>query len=111
LSRLTPTRIDGLADLMKKRPDARIQVQAFTNSRGSTAHNQQLSQQRAEAVQQALIERGVPASRISAEGRGEMQPIASNDTAAGREKNRRVEVVVSDAAGHFASAAPLNSKN
>jgi outer membrane protein OmpA-like peptidoglycan-associated protein len=96
---------------MKKRPDVRIKVQSFTDSRGKYGAHPAAFPTARPGVPQALVERGVPASRISAEGRGEIQPVASNDTSAGREKNRRVEIVVSDAAGHFWRGGPAESEN
>jgi outer membrane protein OmpA-like peptidoglycan-associated protein len=103
-------RVDRIATLLKDRSDVHVLVQAFTDSRGSTARNLQLSQQRADSVERALIDRGVEASRIRAEGRGEEQPIATNDTATGRERNRRVQITFSDAEGHFAGAnAPADT--
>lgn len=98
------TRIDGIAAMLKNYPDVHVLVQSFTDDRGSAARNQTLSQQRADAVQRALIERGVDAERIRSVGRGEAQPVAGNDTASGRERNRRVEIVFSDAGGRFAAA-------
>jgi outer membrane protein OmpA-like peptidoglycan-associated protein len=73
-----------------------IVVEGHTDSRGDEAMNLQLSQDRAEAVRQFLISVGVPAERVSAVGRGETSPIASNDTAEGRANNRRVELVLSN---------------
>lgn len=103
-------RVDQIAMLLKDRSDVHVVVQAFTDSRGTTARNQQLSQQRADAVERALIDRGIEAGRIRAEGRGEEQPIATNETAAGRASNRRVQILFSDAEGKFASAdAPGDS--
>lgn len=65
-----------------------------TDSMGSEAHNQRLSLRRAEAVNAYLVNQGVPVDRIRTEGRGESQPMASNDTAQGRSQNRRVEITV-----------------
>ena len=65
-----------------------------TDSMGSEAHNQRLSLRRAEAVKAYLVNQGVPVDRIRTEGRGEAQPVASNDTAQGRAQNRRVEITV-----------------
>ena len=65
-----------------------------TDSMGSEAHNQRLSLRRAEAVKAYLVNQGVPAERIRTEGRGEAQPVASNDTAQGRALNRRVDITV-----------------
>jgi outer membrane protein OmpA-like peptidoglycan-associated protein len=98
------SRIDNIVQLLKDRSDVHVLIQGYTDSRGSDSRNQTLSQQRAEAVQQALVERGVDATRIRVEGLGEANPVASNDTAEGRQQNRRVEIVFSDAEGRFASA-------
>jgi len=65
-----------------------------TDSIGSEAYNQRLSVRRAEAVKAYLVSKGIEANRIYTEGKGEKQPIADNKTAAGRAKNRRVEVEV-----------------
>jgi outer membrane protein OmpA-like peptidoglycan-associated protein len=97
-------RIEQIASILKNRPEVQVLVQAYTDSRGSEPRNLELSTERANAVQQALISRGVDAARIRAEGRGEAEPIATNETAEGRERNRRVEIVFSDAEGRFASA-------
>lgn len=69
-----------------------VLVQGHTDSTGSDSYNDQLSVQRAVAVGNYLASQGVAAARIDARGYGERQPIASNDTAAGREQNRRVEI-------------------
>jgi len=71
-------------------------IEGHTDSSGSAEINQQLSQQRAEAVMQALEARGVDAARLSAEGYGAERPLASNDTEEGRSANRRVEVYLTD---------------
>jgi outer membrane protein OmpA-like peptidoglycan-associated protein len=62
---------------------------------GTDDYNQQLSERRAESVRSFLVQNGVPAGTITAKGFGESQPVASNDNAAGRQRNRRVEMVVS----------------
>jgi len=69
-----------------------ITVIGHTSGEGSDAYNEQLSQRRAEAITTALVARGIDAERISAQGRGEKQPIADNATGAGRSLNRRVEI-------------------
>lgn len=71
-----------------------IRVTGHTDSRGSVAYNQGLSERRAASVRNYLVQLGIPAGIISANGEGEMNPVASNDTAAGRQQNRRVEVGV-----------------
>jgi outer membrane protein OmpA-like peptidoglycan-associated protein len=65
-----------------------------------------LSERRADAVAAALIRRGVPADSVRAIGRGKAYPVASNASAAGRQQNRRVEIVFSDASGRFAQSEP-----
>ena len=65
-----------------------------TDSVGTDAYNQKLSVRRAEAVKAFLISKGIESNRVYTEGKGEKQPVASNKTAAGRAKNRRVEIEV-----------------
>lgn len=72
----------------------KITVVGNTDSKGSDAYNQKLSERRAAAVGNYLIENGVPASLIEAYGNGERNPVASNDTAEGRAQNRRVDITV-----------------
>ena len=74
-------------------PGLRVRIEGHTDSQGGADSNRRLSQQRADAVVAWLVGRGVERSRLEAVGVGEGQPVASNDTAAGREQNRRVEVV------------------
>jgi outer membrane protein OmpA-like peptidoglycan-associated protein len=87
--------IDEAVDFVKKYPDARIELDGYTDSRGTEAYNQRLSEKRAGAVKQYLIrEAGVDPSRISAVGRGESNPVADNNTEEGRFENRRVEILI-----------------
>ncbi|MCK7576303.1 MAG: OmpA family protein [Chromatiales bacterium] len=88
--------LDRIAALLKAHPELTARIEGHTDSLGSTALNQSLSLQRAEAVRQALVERGVDEGRLSAEGLGPARPIADNATADGRGKNRRVEVYILD---------------
>jgi outer membrane protein OmpA-like peptidoglycan-associated protein len=88
--------LDRIAALLEAHPDLGIRIEGHTDSLGDTATNLALSQQRAEAVKQALIERGVEPDRLTAEGLGPERPIADNATSAGRAQNRRVEVYVSE---------------
>ena len=92
---LKPGAIDelsSLADVLVKYPQDRIQVMGFTDSTGSQAFNEQLSQRRAEAVRKILLSHGLSEAQAVAIGMGEESPVASNATAAGRSKNRRVEL-------------------
>jgi len=84
--------LDRIAELLKTQPALTIRIEGHTDSSGSAQTNQALSLARAEAVMQALIARGIPAARISAEGLGAARPIADNATEQGRRENRRVEV-------------------
>jgi outer membrane protein OmpA-like peptidoglycan-associated protein len=86
-----------LADVLRDNPDRTVLAEGFTDSTGSDAYNLQLSQRRAEAVRMALSRMGVDRSRIETRGYGEAYPVASNATAADRQQNRRVEIVLSEA--------------
>ncbi len=80
-----------LASFMNQYADTEVTVEGHTDSQGAEAYNQQLSQRRAEAVRDALINNhGISADRVRAVGYGESRPVADNSTAAGREQNRRV---------------------
>jgi outer membrane protein OmpA-like peptidoglycan-associated protein len=94
LSAQAQSRLDTVAQALAAYPDRNIVVEGHTDDRGSDATNQQLSQQRADAVRQYLESRGVSPDRIRSLGRGESNPMASNDSAEGRANNRRVEIVV-----------------
>ncbi len=89
--------LERLAAVLVKYDRSRARIVGHTDSVGSEDYNLELSLRRAEAVRRALIAYGVPAERLSAEGRGEAEPRASNATAAGRQLNRRVEIFVSPA--------------
>lgn len=86
--------LNRTAALLKKYPENSITINGYTDSVGNAAYNVDLSQRRAKAVADALIERGVPASQVSYHGFGAANPVAPNDTAAGRAKNRRVELEI-----------------
>jgi outer membrane protein OmpA-like peptidoglycan-associated protein len=94
--------LNRLATYLNANPDTKVQVEGYTDSRGSEDYNLGLSQRRAEAVATALETRGISRDRVQTVGRGEDFPVATNDTAAGRQQNRRVEIVFSDASGRFA---------
>jgi outer membrane protein OmpA-like peptidoglycan-associated protein len=93
-----------IAAILKQYPDKRISVEGHTDSQGSDEYNMRLSQDRAASVRASLVAGGVPDALITAQGFGEGQPVATNETAAGRQQNRRVEVVVLGA-GTVADAA------
>ncbi|RQW63978.1 OmpA family protein [Vibrio viridaestus] len=80
--------------LLTEYPQADVVITGHTDSTGSKQYNQVLSERRANSVADFLTENGIQTSRISTKGMGELQPVASNDTREGREKNRRVEIVV-----------------
>jgi len=90
--------IDRLTTFLKDAPDRGIQIEGHTDNVGADEYNQDLSQRRAEAVRQALVSRGIASDRISATGKGESLPIASNDSAGGRQQNRRVEIIIDNPA-------------
>ncbi|MBD8543976.1 MAG: OmpA family protein [Massilia sp.] len=85
-----------LADVMAQNPNRTVLIEGFTDSTGSESHNQQLSERRAAAVATALAGQGVPRERIAMRAYGEAFPVASNDSAASRQQNRRVEIVLSN---------------
>ncbi len=85
--------IDRIGDILAKYPDDRILVMGHTDSQGSAGYNQQLSEERANSVKAELLNR-MENSNITVMGMGKSQPIASNNTAAGRTRNRRVELKI-----------------
>jgi outer membrane protein OmpA-like peptidoglycan-associated protein len=87
--------IDNLAQFMQQHPQRNVAIEGFTDSTGSEQYNEILSERRAQAVKDALVARGIAPNRISARGYGEAFPVATNDTPAGRQLNRRVEVAIS----------------
>lgn len=89
--------VDRLSTFMRDYPERTLAVEGYTDSVGSDAYNLTLSQRRADAVRAALLTRGVDGARISTSGLGKASPVASNDSAAGRQRNRRVEIVISGA--------------
>jgi len=86
-----------IANELKSNEAVSIVVEGHTDSVGSDQMNQQLSERRANSVRAFLVENGVPAARVTTIGRGEGSPVASNDTASGRQQNRRVELVIQQA--------------
>jgi len=88
--------LEEVVDLLQTEPDKKIRVEGHTDSLGDAEANLQLSEQRAQAVREALISLGVAAERVTALGMGEDFPIASNEDEAGRARNRRVDVILLD---------------
>ncbi len=84
----------ALANNLRQFPNSRVSVTGHTDSTGSTSYNQGLSERRASAVANVLIQNGVASNRLFVSGAGETQPVASNDTTFGRQQNRRVEIVI-----------------
>lgn len=106
-ARLNPgsaRKLDQLAQFLADHPDRRVQIDGFTDSVGTDSYNQDLSQQRADAVKSALITRGIDPSRIGAQGYGKGFPVANNVDSGGRQLNRRVEVVIGGDNGASISA-------
>lgn len=88
--------LEEVVDLLQTEPGKKIRVEGHTDSSGEAQANQELSQQRADAVRQALIELGIAEDRITANGMGQEFPIASNEDEVGRARNRRVDVILLD---------------
>ncbi len=86
-------RLDRLVEYLEHKPSARVRVAGHTDNVGNPRANQRLSEARAQAVRQYVVERGVADSRIEAVGLGDTQPVASNDTPDGRRRNRRIEAI------------------
>jgi outer membrane protein OmpA-like peptidoglycan-associated protein len=86
--------VDGVAEVLKAYPAARILIEGHTDATGVPEANERLARARAEAVKSALVARGVSADRITTAGMGQEHPLAANDTQEGRAKNRRTEIVV-----------------
>jgi len=88
----TITSLDAMREILVNYPNAKFSIEGHTDSDGSDAFNQKLSEDRANAVRNALIEKGVKADNLTAVGFGESKPLASNKTKAGKAQNRRTEV-------------------
>jgi outer membrane protein OmpA-like peptidoglycan-associated protein len=86
-----------LAAVIKTSPGTRVRVEGHTDSIADEGYNLDLSERRAQAVRDDLVKRGVDADRLVTVGHGEARPVADNETAAGRQRNRRVEVIIENA--------------
>jgi outer membrane protein OmpA-like peptidoglycan-associated protein len=91
--------LQRLADALNTDPNRKVRIEGHADSTGSEAHNLDLSKRRADAVGSALIQDGVDPSRITTQGFGASMPVATNDTQAGRQQNRRVEIIVQQPQG------------
>ena len=96
-----------VAGILASHPDLKIEVEGHTDSVGGDDYNQRLSERRAESVRSYLVEQKIPPTALDAEGFGESRPVATNATPAGRQQNRRVELVVSgESIGRTETRAP-----
>lgn len=93
--------VDKLAAILLQNRERTVMIEGHTDSTGSLAHNQALSERRADAVKAALLRFGVTGDRVFVRGLGPSQPIASNDTPLNRQLNRRVEIILSDSFGRI----------
>ena len=109
-------RLAKVSGIVLAYPDLKLQIEGYTDSVGSDEYNQSLSDKRAEAVRDYLVSQGVNMNNVAARGLGKADPVADNSTAAGRQLNRRVEMIVSgDVIGNLTgpadqSQAPANSQ-
>lgn len=85
-----------VAEFLQQYPERQVLVEGFTDSLGSDAYNQNLSERRAEAVVSFLVSQGVAQSRLTSKGYGEEYPVGNNETDSGRQQNRRVELIISN---------------
>ena len=95
--------VDNLATFMQQHPERKVLIEGYTDSTGSESTNLDLSQRRADAVREELARDNIASDRVQVHGLGERYPVASNDTSAGRQQNRRIEIVFSNNDGTFQS--------
>lgn len=86
--------LDEAVSILQGHPGVRVLCEGHTDGKGSIPYNQRLSMRRATAVRNYLVSKGIPATAMIVEGRGKLQPVATNETADGRAQNRRVELLV-----------------
>ena len=84
--------VEGVAESLREWPEVKVEIQGHTDGRGSAVINLRLSQARAEAARLYLVQKGISPDRLTAAGYGKSRPIANNNTAEGRQNNRRVEL-------------------
>lgn len=90
----TKGNLDELSQTLKKYDDTNILIEGHTDNTGQDSYNQKLSESRADAVENYLVERGITDTRVTTKGYGEKQPLDTNESDVGRQKNRRVEVAI-----------------
>jgi outer membrane protein OmpA-like peptidoglycan-associated protein len=93
--------VSRLSQFLQQHPEVMVRIEGHTDSTGTDSYNEALSQRRSDAVAMALERRGIPQSQLQSVGRGKSAPVAGNDTSAGRQQNRRVEIIFSDTQGQF----------
>jgi outer membrane protein OmpA-like peptidoglycan-associated protein len=96
LTRQSTEQLRNVAEILKAYPSVKIKIGGYTDNVGDDAHNRQLSQERADAMRQRIVGFGIDPSRVTAEGYGEAHPLADNSTEDGRQRNRRVDVRVTE---------------
>lgn len=94
LTALAKSNLDKLSEVLNNNPDTNINIYGYTDSKGSDDYNLALSGRRANAVRDYLVAKGIASSRMFPQGMGEKDPVATNDTDAGRAQNRRVEFAI-----------------
>jgi outer membrane protein OmpA-like peptidoglycan-associated protein len=99
-----------VAGIVSGHPGLRLDVEGHTDNVGGDSYNQQLSEQRASAVSGYLTQQGMQPGSVTTKGFGKTQPVVSNDTAAGRHQNRRVELVISGEVIGMAIGVPVAAK-
>ncbi len=87
--------LNEVVKIMQENPDMKLAIDGHTDNTGKPDKNQVLSENRANSVKNYLVSKGIAESRLTAQGHGDTMPIADNKTAAGRQKNRRVEMALS----------------
>ncbi|MDX8380994.1 MAG: OmpA family protein [Ghiorsea sp.] len=94
LTGASTTTLNNAVDALKQQSGINVEVAAYTDSRGKASYNEYLSGLRADSVQAYLVSHGIDASRVTAKGYGEANPVADNKTREGRSENRRVELII-----------------
>jgi outer membrane protein OmpA-like peptidoglycan-associated protein len=96
LTRQSTGQLRNVAEILKAYPSVKIKIGGYTDNMGDDARNLKLSQERADAMKQRIVSFGIDPSRVEAEGYGEAHPLADNATEEGRQRNRRVDVRVTE---------------